>query len=134
MNKLNKFELEIDLNFLFSDMSSIPQYDMCQRQFMVSVYEQNKNSRKKYNIVIEKFKSRFPDARTPDKSTIYRLIKKWSEQKTVANVNKGRSGRKPSVNTPVNQERVRKQLDFEAALPADISNASTSNRNDLGND
>lgn len=110
-----------------------PQFTTAERQFLVSSYERHHNANNKYVRVIQEFADKYPDQRIPDRKTIYALVKKWQNDHTVHNVNKGRSGRKPSVNTPENQERVKAQLDADAALPADAPNITSAKRNDLGN-
>ena len=43
----------------------------------------------------------------PDRKTVWRIVKKFRTERTVHNVNKGRSGRKKSARTPENVEAVR---------------------------
>ena len=84
---------------------------------------------------------RFPEARVPAKYTIRALLKKQAEKGTILNCNKAsspgdsHSGRRYTVNTPVNIEAVKAVLDRDKDKmlgDATVSPVSTARRNVLG--
>ena len=54
-----------------------------------------------------KFRSHFQTRKTPDRKTILRLCEQLLKEGTLGNLNKGRSGRKPSARTPESIAKVK---------------------------
>ena len=81
-------------------------YSKEERVFMVKNYFETKS----YDYVIHAFQNRFPNRNTPSISTIYRNVQKYSNEGTSLNLNKGRSGRRRTVRTQENIDRVRQGL------------------------
>ena len=83
------------------------QFSKEERVFMVKSYFETKS----FDFVINAFQEQFPNREPPAKSTIYRNVKKYSEEGTSLNLNKGRSGRRRTVRTQENIARVRQGLE-----------------------
>lgn len=81
----------------------VAQLTTAQRIFIVKKYYETKS----YQSVQEAFRQAFPDRNPPAKSTIQHNLRKYEEDGTSLNVNKGRSGRRRTVRTPESIERVR---------------------------
>ena len=83
------------------------QYTKEERVFMVKCYLETKRP----DHVINAFRIQFPNRNVPSKSTIYRNVEKYSNEGSSLNLNKGRSGRRRSVRTQANIDRVREALE-----------------------
>ena len=77
-----------------------------QRVFIVTKYFETKS----YNAVREAFVLQFPQRNAPSKKTIYKNVKKYQENGTSLNLNKGHSGRRITARTPQNIQVVRDAL------------------------
>lgn len=74
---------------------------------MVIKYHETKSP----NAVIAAFRERFPERNPPTKRTIQTNVSKYAREGTSLNLNKNRSGRRRTVRTAENVERVRTMLD-----------------------
>lgn len=92
-----------------------------QRTFVVKKFYETRS----YLAVQEAFREAFPDRNPPAKSTIHQNISKYEREGTSQNVNKRRSGRRRTIRTPENIERVREVL-------AERGDQVSSRRNTLG--
>ncbi len=86
---------------------------------------------KTWSEMIQEFQIRFPNMRSPARSTFSKIIRKFLTSYTVHNLNKGLSGRPRAVRTIQNIERVRLLLDRERDLPVGYFRSSA-RRNNLG--
>jgi hypothetical protein len=77
-----------------------------QRVFVVAKYLETGS----YNAVTDAFQQRFPERNPPAKRTIYQNVKKYRNNGTSLNLNRGHSGRRISARTPENIELVRNSL------------------------
>ena len=78
-----------------------------------------------YRVINHDFRKAFPfSGRDPSNMTIYRQKKKFDQEGTVHNLNKGRSGRPLSALTPENLQLVDELLESEVDLPARVSRSS----------
>ena len=118
-----------------------PQLNMDQRNFLMLEYHKRKGKRNFYPSLFDDYQLRFPGARVPAKSTIRALLRKQAEKGTILNCNKAsspgdsHSGRRYTVNTPVNIEAVKAVLDRDKDKmlgDATVSPVSTARRNVLG--
>lgn len=66
-----------------------------QRTFLVKRYLETKN----VNQTLAEFSRRFPNRPAPKRSTVHKNVKKFSENGSVENLHKGRSGRRKSART-----------------------------------
>jgi hypothetical protein len=91
--------------------------------------------------LLDDFLVLFPEARRPEKSTLWKLLKKQKTKGTVLNCNKAispgesKSGRRSSVNTSENQEPAKNVMYRDCAKQlgdATMSPASSARRNVLG--
>lgn len=84
-------------------MPYIMQLTLAQRIFVVSTWISSKSIQR----VQELFSIRFPERRQPSKNTIWKNVRKYQENGTSHNLNKGRSGRKRTSRSEENIENVR---------------------------
>jgi len=77
-----------------------------QRVFIVKKYHETRS----FRAVQERFRVAFPGRNPPAKSTIQHNVAKYDRDGTSLNVNKGRSGRRRTVRTPPNIQRVQAVL------------------------
>ena len=76
------------------------------------------------------FRRTFPlSGREPNRKTIMRNQKKFNKEGSVMNLNKGRSGRKASVLTEENLEKMKAMIEAEVDLPARMARSSCRKHN-----
>ena len=107
-------------------MLRTPQYTIEQRVFMV-----NKRAAGDSNKAVAfDFRRTFPlSGREPNRKTIMRNRKKFNKEGSVMNLNKGRSGRKASVLTEENLEKMKAMIEAEVDLPARMARSSCRKHN-----
>ena len=107
-------------------MLRTPQYTIEQRVFMV-----NKRAAGDSNKAVAfDFRRTFPlSGREPNRKTIMRNQKKFNKEGSVMNLNKGRSGRKASVLTEENLEKMKAIIEAEVDLPARMARSSCRKHN-----
>lgn len=103
------------------------QFSTVQRIFMVSKYFETKS----FVVTIEEFRRQFPGREPPTKMTIFRNVKKYKNNGSSLNLNKGRSGRPRTTRTDANIERVREVFTENPNLstrrnPVEVSQSSIS--------
>ena len=81
----------------------MPQLTTAQRVFVVKKYHETKS----YRTVQDEFRLTFPGRNPPAKSTIQHNVQKYDVNGTSLNLHKGRSGRRKTVRTNNNIQRVR---------------------------
>lgn len=77
-----------------------------QRVFVVTRYLETKS----YNSVVQSFRETFPDRNPPTRRTVYENVRKYKNNGTSQNRNKGNSGRQRSIRTQENINMVRNIL------------------------
>ena len=93
-----------------------------QRVFVVQTYNKIK-SIKQVQVL---FAERFPDRRSPSKPAIWKNVRKYQEEGTSLNLNRGRSGRRITVRTQGNIENVRIILQQNANVSIRKNNSQLS--------
>ena len=83
-----------------------PQFTPGQRAFLVTEAARTQH----VTQVVRAFRHRFPHARTPSRSTVYRNLRKYQETGTSVNCNAGRSGRPRTARTAENIAAVQETL------------------------
>ena len=103
-------------------MFRTPQYTVEQRIFLVNHSARGDSTR----AINYDFKRTFPfSGRSPKKLTIRRQKKKFDKEGTVLNLNKGRSGRKPTALTEDKLQMLKDLVESEMDLPARVSRSSS---------
>ena len=103
-------------------MFRTPQYTVEQRIFLVNHSARGDSTR----AINYDFKRTFPfSGRSPKKLTIRRQTKKFDREGTVLNLNKGRSGRKPTALTEDKLQMLKDLVESEMDLPARVSRSSS---------
>ena len=103
-----------------------PQYTTEQRVYLL----EQKMGHTPHKVLKFNYKRKFPfSGRSPSKMTVWKQQKKFSSKGTVLNQNKNNSGRKKTVLTPANLNRMRELFDAEKDLPARQSRSSCRKHN-----
>ena len=78
-----------------------------QRIFIVTDWFESKS----LSQVAQDFSEKFPESNVPNKTTIWKNVRKYREEGTSLNLNRGRSGRKKTARSDANIAAVRMLLD-----------------------
>ncbi len=92
----------------------LPQFTTAERVFMVNKYIDTKSPTE----TIRLFALQFPNSRIPDRKTILRNYTKYIIHGQSTNRNKGNSGRRRTVRTPANINRVQQALQVDPQVSA----------------
>ena len=105
-------------------------YSLEERYFIFSTFNSLGTTNNRANKCIFLFRRKYPYAKIPSTSTVYRICTKFEDQYTLANLHKGQSGRRRSVITDDNKMRAEVLLAEDRNLSFDQT-ASSARRNRL---
>ena len=106
---------------------AMPQFTPQQREFLVREYRYDRSNHSVLRV-LQSFREEYPDVRCPSRLTVHKNVRKYSQNGTSCNVNKGRSGRQKMARCPENIEAVQEALDNPEAGAQRIN----ARRNGLG--
>ena len=97
----------MDILYYLAFAALIMQLTKQQRIFIVTAWFESKS----LSQVAQDFSEKFPERNVPNKTTIWKNVRKYREEGTSLNLNRGRSGRKKTARSDANIAAVRMLLD-----------------------